>query len=80
MKPQVREVLGDLGLWSAFEHLGLLDRYESLISSVCYEQIENHILSTCAGQWADPVLVGLREWMSERVVPWMLLPQSFLEF
>lgn len=65
-----------MSLWSAFEHLGLLDRYESLISSVCYEQIEEHILSTCGEQWADPMLAGLREWMSERIVPWMLLPYA----
>lgn len=67
---------GDVRLWGAFERLGLLDRYEALVSSVCYERIEAHILGTCTGMWEEAVLGTLREWMSERVVPWMLLPYA----
>jgi anaphase-promoting complex subunit 2 len=66
----------DLTLWTAFNTLGLLNWYESLISSVCYEAIEMHILGSCAGRWGEAVLGQLREWMGERVVPWMLLPYA----
>ena len=37
-----------------------------------YEFIEDHVLKTCAGEWAKPMLEDLRVWMSEKVVPWML--------
>ncbi|KAI0953198.1 hypothetical protein AcW1_007481 [Taiwanofungus camphoratus] len=66
----------DLPLWQAFEQLGLLDRYESLISSVCYEHIEVHILETCTGKWSERMLAGLRTWMAEKVVPWMIMPYA----
>ncbi|OSX59891.1 hypothetical protein POSPLADRAFT_1149567 [Postia placenta MAD-698-R-SB12] len=66
----------DLPLWTAFEHLGLLDRYESLISSVCYEHIETHILETCAEKWGTPMLNQLREWMTNKIVPWMVMPYA----
>ena len=52
--------------------LGLIDRYESVIASVGYEFIENHVLKTCTGEWDKPMLEDLRIWMSEKVVPWML--------
>jgi anaphase-promoting complex subunit 2 len=63
-------------LWPSFEVLGLADRYESLIASVCYEHIEAHVLETCAGKWDEPMLRELREWMADKVVPWMLLPYA----
>ncbi|KZT73754.1 hypothetical protein DAEQUDRAFT_754204 [Daedalea quercina L-15889] len=66
----------DLPLWSAFEQLGLLDRYESLISSVCYEHIEAHILETCSKRWGERMLQPLREWMTNRIVPWMVMPYA----
>ncbi|OCH91244.1 hypothetical protein OBBRIDRAFT_887137 [Obba rivulosa] len=66
----------DVPLWSAFDQLGLLDRYESLISSVCYEHIEAHIQETCAGKWGEPMLARLREWMAEKIVPWMIMPYA----
>ena len=66
----------DPKLWAAFEMLGLVDRYESLIASVCYEHIENHVLSTCQGRWDEPMLTILRDWMADKVVPWMLLPYA----
>jgi anaphase-promoting complex subunit 2 len=66
----------DSKLWPSFEILGLADRYESLIASVCYEHIEAHVLETCTGKWDGPMLVKLREWMADKVVPWMLLPYA----
>ncbi|THH16538.1 hypothetical protein EW146_g4118 [Bondarzewia mesenterica] len=66
----------DPKLWTAFEMLGLVDRYESLIASVCYEHIENYVLETCTGKWDEPMLSTLREWMADKVVPWMLLPYA----
>ena len=59
-------------IWKNFEILGLIDRYESIIASVGYEYIEEHVLKTCAGEWAKPMLEDLRVWMSDKVVPWML--------
>ncbi|RPD62311.1 hypothetical protein L226DRAFT_532671 [Lentinus tigrinus ALCF2SS1-7] len=66
----------DLPLWSACEALGLLDRYESLIASVCYEYIEAHVMETCAKKWEESMLTYLREWMAEKVVPWMVMPYA----
>lgn len=60
-------------IWQAFETLGLIDRYETTIATVGYEFIEQHVLETCAGEWSRPLLGELRDWMSEKVVPWMLL-------
>ncbi|PCH40122.1 ubiquitin-protein ligase [Wolfiporia cocos MD-104 SS10] len=66
----------DYALWAAFEQLGLLERYESLISSVCYEYIESHILETCTGKWDEQMLKPLRDWMTDNIVPWMLMPYA----
>ncbi|TFK89728.1 ubiquitin-protein ligase [Polyporus arcularius HHB13444] len=66
----------DVFLWSACESLGLLDRYESLIASVCYEYIEAHVMETCAKRWHESMLTCLRGWMTDRVVPWMVMPYA----
>jgi len=54
----------------------MLERYESLISSVCYEAIEKHVWDRCAKSWEEPELGNLREWMTDCIVPWMLLPYA----
>lgn len=74
--PDIPASVQDSRLWPSFELLGLADRYESLIASVCYEHIEKHVVETCAGKWDEPMLSRLREWMAEKVVPWMLLPYA----
>lgn len=66
----------DLPLWTACEALGLLDRYESLIASVCYEHIETHVNETCAKKWDEAMLGRLRDWMAEKIVPWMVMPYA----
>ena len=66
----------DLRLWAGFDCLGMLERYESLISSVCYEAIEKHVWNKCAKSWVEPELANLREWMTDCIVPWMLLPYA----
>jgi len=63
-------------MWAAFETLGLFDRYEALIASVVYQHIESHVVKTCAGQWAEPVLPSLRDWMSKKIVKWMFSPYA----
>jgi anaphase-promoting complex subunit 2 len=63
-------------MWAAFETLGLFDRYEALIASVVYQHIETRVIDTYAGQWADPVLPSLRDWMSKKVVKWMCSPYA----
>ncbi|KAE9403240.1 hypothetical protein BT96DRAFT_964565 [Gymnopus androsaceus JB14] len=63
----------NIKMWEAFETLGLLDRYENIIASVGYEHIEAHVVSNFAGQWSTSVLGELRKWMTNQVVPWMLL-------
>ncbi|KAF8965881.1 ubiquitin-protein ligase [Flammula alnicola] len=60
------------GLWKIFEALGLIDRYESVIASVGYEFIEDHVLKNCTGEWAKPMMDDLRMWMTNNVVPWMV--------
>ncbi|KJA24366.1 hypothetical protein HYPSUDRAFT_38802 [Hypholoma sublateritium FD-334 SS-4] len=59
-------------IWRQFEVLGLIERYESAIASVAYERIEDHVLSTCTGEWGKPMLEELRSWMTDNVVPWMM--------
>ena len=54
--------------------LGFLDRYESLVSSVSYEQIEAHTHETCTGNWGEQMLPALRAWMNEKIVSWIILP------
>lgn len=66
----------DRPLWVAFEMLGLNERYESLISSVCFEHIEAHIKENCSKVWDQPSLADVREWMSDSVVPWLIAPYS----
>ncbi|KAJ3549516.1 hypothetical protein NM688_g5170 [Phlebia brevispora] len=66
----------DEPLWNAFEQLGIQERYESSISSVCYEYIEQHILETCEKEWDKPMLSAMREWMTDNIVPWMILPYA----
>lgn len=66
----------DQPLWIAFEQLGMLERYESLISSVCYEHIESHILETCTKVWDKESLSEMRAWMTNQIVPWLLLPYA----
>ncbi|KAK2463769.1 hypothetical protein APHAL10511_004207 [Amanita phalloides] len=59
--------------WNASEMLGLMDRYDSIIASVGYEHIEAHVLSVCAGQWEKPILGDLKNWMADKMIPWMLV-------
>lgn len=61
------------GSWDTFDELGLLDRYEAVISSVGYEHIEKYVQASCAEKWDTSMLVGLRKWMAEKIVPWMLM-------
>jgi anaphase-promoting complex subunit 2 len=68
--------VNDPELWPCFEMLGLTERYEALIASVCYEHIESHVIEACTGKWDEPMLARLREWMADKVVPWMLLPYA----
>jgi len=72
------ELLPDAGvpnapLWQAFDKLGLIDRYETIIATVGYEFIEQHVLETYAGEWSRPILSELHNWMAEKFVPWMVL-------
>lgn len=76
LKSPVPLLRPDLPLWGSLEQLGLLDRYESLISSVCYEYIEAHILETCTRKWGERMLQPLREWMTNKIVPWMVMPYA----
>lgn len=66
----------DHNLWVAFEELGLIERYESLILSVCYEHIERHVVEACKGVWDRPVLKEMRDWMAMEVVPWLIMPYA----
>ncbi|KAF5336227.1 hypothetical protein D9758_014343 [Tetrapyrgos nigripes] len=71
--PDIPSQTLDASTWVIFETLGFLDRYENIIASAGYEHIEAHVLEACAGQWETPMMDTLRTWMSEKVVPWLLL-------
>ena len=64
----------DEPLWRAFERLGIQERYDSIVASVCFEHIEQHILETCEGGWDKPMLATIRAWMTDNIVPWMMMP------
>ncbi|KLO14760.1 Cullin [Schizopora paradoxa] len=66
----------DPEMWQTFETLGLLDRYENLVASVCYEQIEARVQETCVGEWSQPMLSQLRSWMADDIVQWMIMPYA----
>jgi len=59
-------------LWQNLSALGLIERFESTVAAVGYEYIERYILDKCKGEWERPMLNELRNWMTGRVVPWML--------
>ncbi|KAG6837727.1 hypothetical protein H0H93_003529 [Arthromyces matolae] len=63
-------------LWASFETLGLLDRYEYIVAGVGYDYIETHVQDTCAGSWSKPMLNDLRNWMTGKMMPWMILPYA----
>ncbi|KXN82206.1 hypothetical protein AN958_02921 [Leucoagaricus sp. SymC.cos] len=44
-----------------------------IIPTVDYEFIEKYVFETCDGEWSRPLLGELRDWTSDRIVPWMLL-------
>lgn len=73
---QGRSPRPDLGLWMAFDELGLTERYESLILSVCYEHIEAHIKETCSKVWDQQMLQPMRNWMSDVIIPWLITPYA----
>lgn len=73
-KPERPSSRVDTPLWNAFHQLGLSERYESLISSICYEYVESYILKTCVEKWDEPMLNTIRGWMADNIVPWMIMP------
>ena len=38
------------------------------------KDVETHIWRTCVGKWDEPVLNTIRDWMANKIVPWMLMP------
>ena len=70
--PEIR----DIRLWHCFDELGLTERYEALIASVCYEHIERHVTEMCAHKWDEPMLGKLRDWMADKVMKWMFRPYA----
>lgn len=74
--PDPTRIRWDQPLWLAFEHLGMIERYESLISSVCYEHIESHIVESCSKIWDQPSLADMRTWMTDQIVPWLIMPYA----
>lgn len=75
-EPNAQSLVQNPQLWTYFDTLGLTDRYEALVASVCYEHIENHVVEACAESWDEPMLASLRDWMADKVVPWMLMPYA----
>lgn len=63
-------------LFQSLDTLGLLDRYESLLSGVVYHQIERRVSETCPKEWEQPQLASLRGWLRETVVPWLAGPYA----
>jgi anaphase-promoting complex subunit 2 len=47
-------------VWAAFDTLGLINWYESIIAIVGDEFLEQYILETCTGEWEQPMLKELR--------------------
>ncbi|GJE99308.1 Anaphase-promoting complex subunit 2 domain-containing protein [Phanerochaete sordida] len=66
----------DFTLWTIMQELGLIERYETLILSVCYERIEGHVLEASEKVWDRQMLQEMRDWMSREVVPWLTMPYA----
>ena len=66
----------DRPLWHAFEQLGMTERYESLIASVCYEQVEAHVTESYSRVWDRECLSEARDWMSRHILPWLFMPYA----
>jgi anaphase-promoting complex subunit 2 len=73
LSPPDTSTLDVRSLWIAFDTLGLVDRYESLIASVGYDCIDEHVENICAGNWDRPFLEELSDWMSKKIVPWLIM-------
>ncbi|KZS92899.1 hypothetical protein SISNIDRAFT_474501 [Sistotremastrum niveocremeum HHB9708] len=63
-------------VFQRFEVLGFLDRYESLLASVVYQQIELRVAETCPKEWTSRKLADLRTWLKEKIVPWLAAPYA----
>lgn len=66
----------DKDLWAAIDQLGLFDRYENMVASVCYEMIEARVKETCVGKWDEMMVPKMRTWMTDYIVPWMMCPYA----
>ena len=59
-------------VWEDLEVIGLIERYENLISSVCYERIEEKAKEKCTGVWDERCLFKVRVWTQGKLVNWMI--------
>lgn len=51
--------------------MGLLDRYDPLLFGLIYEEIEKKVETDCKGEFEEPKLVGLLEWLTGSVLDWV---------
>lgn len=51
--------------------IALLDRYEPLLFSLIYQEIESKINTTCAGIFERPMLDDLVRWLNGEVMEWV---------
>jgi anaphase-promoting complex subunit 2 len=63
-------------LFPLLETLGLLDRFESLMSGIVYDEIEKKVAETCPKVWTVAQLSQLRDWLKQTVVPWLASPYA----
>ncbi|KAM0747435.1 hypothetical protein T439DRAFT_359225 [Meredithblackwellia eburnea MCA 4105] len=49
----------------------ILDRYDPLLFGLIYEEIEKKVVQDCKGEYSEPKLAGLVEWLSISVMGWV---------
>lgn len=51
--------------------ISLLDRYDPLLFGLVYEEIEKKVERDCKGEFAEPRLARLLEWLNDDVLEWV---------
>lgn len=62
--------------FGALDVLGFLDRYEAQVTICINSLIEHRIRETCPATWDSQMLLDLRTWLAEHIVPWMARPYA----
>ncbi|KDQ20938.1 hypothetical protein BOTBODRAFT_142345 [Botryobasidium botryosum FD-172 SS1] len=58
-------------LFEQINTFGVSEDFENIITNVLYEEIRVRVMDTCPGEWEESMLPGLREWFTQKALPWI---------